>query len=432
MSAASAPKLPPTPLERSPRPELGTARIPKERYTQRAFATREWERMWTRTWLLAGFESDIPEPGDYFTFEIGIESILVIRQRDGSIGARYNVCLHRGNRLREPGRGHAELFSCLFHGWQYDIDGRLLRPLDPESFPQGCDGLDLRPVRCDTWAGFVFLCLDADAEPLRDYLGVIPEHLDPYHFEEWKIAYDATIEIECNWKTCVDAFNEAYHLSATHAWTISFTDDLNTEYDCYDKHTRMIFPEVQASPRHAGAGTVTPGIRDMFLKRVGVDVESFEGGPDAARAAFAEAIRKLGPPLGADFSELNESQMCDDFHYTIFPNVTFNIFGRSAWLFRHRPHPSDPNRMYFDLFNLVRLPNAEMPRAEHEFHVSDDDFRLDLVGGGGDLLAQDTYNLPRIQQGMHSAGFEGLHLGDQELRIRHFHSVLDRYLDDAS
>ena len=88
MTAASAPRLAPTPLERAPRPELGTERIPKERYTSPEFAAREWERMWTRAWLLAGFESDIPEPGDYFTFEIGNESILVVRQGSGEIAAR--------------------------------------------------------------------------------------------------------------------------------------------------------------------------------------------------------------------------------------------------------------------------------------------------------------------------------------------------------
>jgi phenylpropionate dioxygenase-like ring-hydroxylating dioxygenase large terminal subunit len=90
--------------------------------------------MWTRTWLIAGRASDAPNPGDYFTFEIGPESVLVIRQPDGSLAARYNVCMHRGNRLREPGRGHAESFSCLFHGWRYGIDGKLLAVLDPESF----------------------------------------------------------------------------------------------------------------------------------------------------------------------------------------------------------------------------------------------------------------------------------------------------------
>jgi phenylpropionate dioxygenase-like ring-hydroxylating dioxygenase large terminal subunit len=218
-----------TPHERAPVPDLGSAAIPKERYTSREYAELEWQRMWTRVWLCAGRESDAPQPGDYFSFEIGSESLLVIRQRDGSLAARYNVCTHRGNRLREPGRGHAEAFACLFHGWRFDIDGTLVAPLDPESFPQGCHGLDLRPVRCETWAGFVFVCLDPSAAPLREYLGVIPEHLDPYHFESWQLTFDCTIEIECNWKTSVDAFNEAYHLSATHAWTIEFSDDVKRE-----------------------------------------------------------------------------------------------------------------------------------------------------------------------------------------------------------
>ncbi|MCS5636600.1 MAG: hypothetical protein NZ990_08780, partial [Myxococcota bacterium] len=136
------------------------------------------------------------------------------------------------------------------------------------------------------------------------------------------------------------------------------------------------------------------------------------------------------PAMGVDFSELHDAQLVDDFHYSIFPNITLNIFGRSAWLFRHRPHASDPDKMYFDFFNLVRLPKADLPRAEHEFLVARDDLRLDPLGGGGDLLAQDTYNLPRIQRGMHSSGFSGLHLGDQEIRIRHFHSVLDRYIGE--
>jgi phenylpropionate dioxygenase-like ring-hydroxylating dioxygenase large terminal subunit len=415
-------------MERAPDPDLGTAAIPKERYTSAAYAQREWDGMWTKVWLMAGRASDIPEPGDYFTFEIGTESILVIRQADGSIGARYNVCMHRGNRLREPGRGHAELFSCLFHGWKYGIDGTLVEALDAHSFPQGCEGLDLRPVGCDTWAGFVFVTLNDEAEPLLDYLGVIPEHLGPYHFDEWKVTFDCTIEIDCNWKTSVDAFNEAYHLAATHTWTLEFSDDVNTTYDCYDKHTRMIFPEVQASPRHAGAGTVTQGMRDMFLSRVGVDAASFEGGPAEARKAYADAIRKMAPALGCDMSELNEEQMCDDFHYTVFPNLTFNTHSLFTWVFTHRPHPSDPNKMFFDFWALLRAPAQDIERPQKQFFSTQDGDSLDGVCEGGELLDEDLYNLPRIQAGMRSRAFESLHLGEQEIRIRHFHHVLEGYL----
>jgi phenylpropionate dioxygenase-like ring-hydroxylating dioxygenase large terminal subunit len=387
--------------------------------------------MWTKVWLLAGRESDLPEPGDYFTFEIGPESVLILRQRDGSLAARYNVCMHRGNRLREPGRGHTDELGCAFHGWRYDIDGRLLEALDADTFPQGvpCDRLSLRAVRCETWAGFVFVCLDPEAEPLLDYLGVVPEQLAAYRLENWKIALDVTIEIDCNWKTSLDAFNEAYHIAATHTWTLEFTDDVNTRYDCFERHTRMIFPELQPSPRHPGFGTVTPGIREMFLERVGVDGAAFRGDVPAARKAFAEAVRSMAPMLGADFSELDDSQMCDDFHYTIFPNVTFNTHSLFLWVFTHRPHADDPNKMYFDFVNLVNAPAQEVARPDKRvLRVADGDTAEGLLEGG-ELLDEDLYNLPRVQRGMRSRAFESLHLGEQEVRILHFHDTLMRYLD---
>ena len=422
----------PTPMAKMPEPDLAYAPIPKVRYTSPEFAALEWERMWTRVWLLAGRESDAPEPGDYFSFEVGPESVLVVRQRDGSLAARHNVCMHRGNRLREPGRGHAEEFRCLFHGWQYGIDGSLIQALDPHCFPQGlpADRLDLRLVRCETWAGFVFVCLDPEAAPLRDYLGVIPEHLDPYGFERWKVAYDCTIEIECNWKTSVDAFNEAYHLSSTHAWTTAFSDDVRTVYDCYERHTRMIFPEVQASPRVAPAGTVTPEMKEMFLERMGV--KGFEGTADEARKAYAEAIHAMAPMLGADFSELTLSQMCDDYHYTIFPNVTFNTHSLFVWVFTHRPHPTDPNRMFFDFINLVNAPDQDVPRPEKELYSTARGDTLEGKCEGGELLDEDLYNLPRIQAGMRSGAFDQLHLGTQEVRILHHHATLMSYLGDGA
>jgi len=428
-------KLPATPLERAPVPDLGHATIPKERYLSREWADLEHAHLWPRVWLLAGLESDLAAPGDYLTFEIGRESVVVVRQREGGLAAFHNVCTHRGNRLVEPGRGNARRFTCLYHAWRFGIDGRLEAALDAETFPQGCprDALGLAPVRCDRWAGLVWINLDPDAEPLRDYLDVIPRHLDPYHFEEMKLLDDCTLEIACNWKTSMDAFHEAYHIYGTHPDTLDVNDDVDVPIDCYDRHSRMLLKLGVASPRHPEHGKVTARIRDHFLGTAGIDPVTFTGSAADVRPAVAKAVREVqGPALGADFSELHDEQLVDDFHYSIFPNLTFNIFGRSAWVFRHRPHPTDPDRMYFDFWNLVRLPRADVPRPEHRFHVSHDDLVLDPVGGGGELLAQDTFNLPRVQAGMHSTGFRGLHLGDQEIRIRHFHSVLERYIPRAA
>lgn len=418
-------------MERQPAPDLPYEPIPKERYTSKEFAQREWDSMWTKVWLMAGRESDIPNPGDYFTWDIGLESLLIVRQHDGSIAARYNVCMHRGNRLCESGRGHVERFFCGFHGWQYNIDGSLKKALDEESFEQGvpCEKLKLAEARCDTWAGFIFVSLNKDVEPLADYLGIIPEHLDPYQFENWKLDFDCTIEIDCNWKTSVDAFNEAYHVAATHTWTLEFSDDVNTTCDCYDKHTRMIFPELQASPRHSGADTVTKGMKEMFLQRVGVDTDNFDGDTADARNAFAEAIRGMAPMLGANFDELNDAQMCDDFHYTVFPNVTFNTHSMFVWVFMHRPHPSDPNKMYFDFFNLSNTPAIDVARPEKKNYSTANNDTLAEAFTGAEVLDEDLYNLPRIQQGMNSSAFNALHLSTQEVRILHHHATLMEYLE---
>jgi phenylpropionate dioxygenase-like ring-hydroxylating dioxygenase large terminal subunit len=424
-----------TPLDRAPRPVLGTAPIPKERYVSAEFARLERERLWPRVWLLAGVERDLPAPGDYLTYEIADESILVVRQTDGTLRAHHNVCMHRGNRLREPGRGHARLFVCQYHGWRYGLDGALVQALDPHTFPQGCPrtALDLRPVRCETWAGFVFVNLDPEAAPLGDYLGVLPAHLDPYHFEEMTVVDDWTIEIPCNWKTSLDAFNEAYHIAATHSDTLPFNDDVDVPIDCYERHSRMILKLGVQSPRLRPTGAVNGEIQQHFLARYGIDPATFHGGPSDVRPAIAAAVRRtVAPALGADVSELHDAQLSDDFHYTLFPNVTLNVFGVSAWVFRHRPHPDDPNRMLFDFWDLLRAPGQAVPRAAHRRVVLTDDLTLDLASGGGKLLGQDLYNLPRIQAGMRSRGYAGLHLGDQEIRIRHFHHVLDGYLGHTS
>lgn len=416
-----------TPAEKAPEPVLGHGIIAKERYTSTAFMKLEWERVWTRAWNCAGRLQDLKDPGDYFTTELGTESILIVRERPGDDGIRayYNVCGHRGNRLRSPGLGHARSFQCAYHFFEYGLDGSLCHIPDRETFsgsvPAGRQ--QLVELRTGTWGGFVFFNMDPDCEPLQDFLGVIPEHLDPYHFEQQCLVNDRTIEWDCNWKTSVDAFNEVYHVQGIHPQLLQMLDDVNVQIDLYERHNRYLVPFGLVSPRYPNQVEITEPLKAM-MKSAGIDPATFTGAMADVRPALQAATRDKATRLGIDVSELNDDQMTDDYHYFVFPNLTFNVHATGFMLFRQRPHPSDPNRMFFDLQNFVRIPPGATPppRPEHE-HSRHGEVSLGLV------LDQDAHNLPRVQQGMNSRAFEGLWINDKERRIRHMHRTLDDYIE---
>ena len=120
-----------TPAHKYPDPDLGTDLIPKERYTSAEFMKLEWERMWTKTWMIGGRHEVIPEPGDWMSHEIGRESLIFVRQVDMSIKGFFNVCPHRGNRIvAKDASGSATTLKCRYHHWEWTPDGALFnRPL---------------------------------------------------------------------------------------------------------------------------------------------------------------------------------------------------------------------------------------------------------------------------------------------------------------
>jgi phenylpropionate dioxygenase-like ring-hydroxylating dioxygenase large terminal subunit len=414
---------PETPAGKAPDPGLGHGLIRKERYTSADFMRLEWERMWTKVWLLGGLASDIPEPGDYICTEIGRESVLIVRQRDGGVRAFYNVCLHRGNRLRPEGVSSAESFKCQYHHWEYDLDGSFKRIPDLDTFPQGappCRGLVELP--CDTWGSFVWFSLNPGIGPLADYLDPMPLHLDPYNFHRMALTRDITVEWACNWKTSVDAFNESYHVQGIHPQLLYYLHDLDIQIDCYERHNRYLIPFGTVSPRVRKPPAIPDPIK-VIMKAAGMDPADYDEPLENIRRDVQKWKRKHGPAQGKDYSRLNDDQLTDDYHYLIFPNVTLNVHADDLMLFRQRPHPEDPNRMYYDVWTFELVPEgAERPRRPRHQHFRYGDKSIGLV------LDQDAQNLPGVQAGMNSAAFQGLWLGAQELRIRHFHKVLDDYV----
>lgn len=416
---------PETPTEKASDPQLGDAMIDARRYTSAQFMQLEWERLWSRVWLLGARELDMPEPGDYVVTEIGRESVLIVRQSDGGLRAFYNVCQHRGNRLRSCGvgtTGSTRSIACAYHHWEYELDGSYRRIPDLDTFPQGRPPRGLKELRCDRWGGFIWYTLNESPEPLQEFLGVIPQHLDPYNFNRMVQTRDITVEWHCNWKTSVDAFNESYHVQGIHPQLLWYLHDLDIQIDCYERHSRYLIPFGTLSPRVRKPPGIPEPIKTI-MKGAGMDPADYDGPIGNIRHDVQKHKRALGATQGRDYSRLNDDQLTDDYHYFIFPNLSLNVHADDFWIFRQRPHPTDPDRMFYDIMTYELVPEGTPwpERAPHRRWQHGDK-------SIGTVLDQDAANLPGVQAGMHSAGFNGLWIGRQELRIRHFHKVIDDYV----
>jgi phenylpropionate dioxygenase-like ring-hydroxylating dioxygenase large terminal subunit len=405
------------------------------RYNSVEFMQREWDRMWTRTWLLAGVESDAADPGDFFVFELGPESIIVTRNREGALTAMYNACQHRGNRILTRERGSLPAFTCPYHGWRYDLEGKLLLVPDADRFEQGtpCDRLSLKPVRVESWAGLVWINMDPDCGPLADFLGVIPEQLEPYHFEAMVLAEDQTVTVDANWKTVIDNFNEQYHVDFIHPQHASFVDCYNAENELWPfGHRRVIVEGGVVNPRYP-IPTEVPPVLSAVIQPIGLNPADFSGRVTEVRRAIQLRKREISVERGVDFSAFTDEQLSDVYQYDLFPNIIMTIQADELWIMRPRPHPTDPNRCFFDKIVLKATfsPSAPPPsqgRPEREVLT-----REDVLAGRTSMnitVDQDLFYLPFMQAGMASRGFTQAWLNQDESRVQHFHDWLDICMAD--
>src|SRR5262245_2985479 len=152
------------------RPVAEASHAPGALYASPEIYRLEVERLFRRDWLFVGREEELSEPGDYLTLRIADEPIIVARARDGALHASYNMCAHRGVEVVQ-GRGSARTFMCPYHGWTYDLDGRLLGA----GYMKGCVGFEagtvrLRPIRLETWRRNIFVSFDESAPPLAEHV----------------------------------------------------------------------------------------------------------------------------------------------------------------------------------------------------------------------------------------------------------------------
>jgi len=191
--------------------------IPTGRYTDPAFYELEKERLFARTWLFVGHESEWAESGSYRQMTRSGAPIVVVRGEDDLLRAFYNSCRHRGAPVTRDECGTARRLTCQYHSWSYGLDGGLRAVPDSRSFAElDKDALALVPVRCEVWDGWVFINEDLDAQPLVEFLGPLAEQMSEINGRAMRAVGTQVHHLECNWKLMVDAFLEVYHVRTVH------------------------------------------------------------------------------------------------------------------------------------------------------------------------------------------------------------------------
>ena len=235
----------------SPAQGQSDADVSIERYFSKQWHDREVEKVWRKTWQLACRLEDIPNVGDHVIYEIVHDSLIVTRTSPTEIRAYVNSCLHRGTMLRTEG-GCVKQFRCPFHGFTWNLDGKLKVIPGEWDFPHVDKvNMSLPEARVGTWGGFVFINFDADCEPLDTYLENLPEHFEAFNLEDRYVAAHVAKIMPCNWKLAMEAFVEAYHVPFAHPQVLGYYGDSNTQYDVWPgvRHvSRMISVQGVASP----------------------------------------------------------------------------------------------------------------------------------------------------------------------------------------
>jgi phenylpropionate dioxygenase-like ring-hydroxylating dioxygenase large terminal subunit len=422
--------------------------VPVGDYISSEFLQAEKARMWPRVWQMACREEEIPKVGDYVTYEIFEESIIVVRTAADRIEAYYNVCPHRGRRLA-TGCGHTVQFHCRFHGWKWRLDGKPAEVVDRHDWGESLkdEEISLARVRCETWGGWVFVNQDETAEPLAAFLEPAKAMLDPFEFDKMRYKWRKQIVAPCNWKVGLEAFDEAYHVQTTHRQLLDYHDDL-TYSAAQGKHGMFGFgPDKKFglnSPRLGPVqGDVRKGLHE-FNREIYETLDATTTNdmleaskrlmelPETASyyevvGAFAQFHMELAAKRGVEWPNVSIEQLIaagTDWH--IFPNMVFLHQPTNLLGYRARPNGDDPDSCIFDVYALERYAPGEEPKAV-EVEVK---AKWEGLDEWGLILQQDFENMEFVQLGMKSKGFKGARTNPaQERAVSNFHATLHAYIN---
>lgn len=398
-------------------PELGTGPVSYDDAVSEEFFLAEREAVFKRSWLKVGRIDQLPRVGSYFTRElVGLGSIVIVKQADGTVKALHNVCAHRGNKVvwqehpAEETKGSCKAFTCKYHGWRYGLDGKVDHVTNEDQFFDLDKGsLGMPELHCDTWAGFIFVNFDPHAQPLRSFLGEKFTAVESYPFEKMTEHYGYKTKVKGNWKLSIDTILEWYHPPYVHGRFID-RDVSKAEklvpppdsyyYDLFTSHMLNSVPgPPQLPPRKPGElGPAQRNQRWIYkLLRAGLF------GPDD--------VQDIGP-LPDVLNPGNIKSWGND-AYWLFPNFSVQIWARNFYItYQYWPETVGEHSYELDIY-FPPPRNAAERLAQEMTAQTTIEFAM-----------QDSNTVEATHSALATGANREFHLSDQELMIRNFHKVV--------
>jgi phenylpropionate dioxygenase-like ring-hydroxylating dioxygenase large terminal subunit len=345
--------------------------LPAWCYWDEEFHRAECERLFRPSWQVVCHDSDIARPGDWHRLDFLGESLIVVRQVDGGVRAFTNVCRHRGSTILDGQSGCAKKLVCPYHGWTYELDGRLTGVPHKGDYP----GLEmnrhgLAPVENEVWQGFVFVRLEGGGPSVAEMMAPYLDQVAPYRFGDLRAVGRVTLRPrEVNWKNVADNYSDGLHIPVAH-----------------------------------------PGLTRLFGRSYGVEAQAHVDRMwgDLVERPSTNLSERAYQALLPAVPHLPEASQRRWLYFKLWPNVAFDIYPDQVDFMQFLP--VSPTR------TLIREISYALPDARREMRAARYlNWRINRQ-----VNAEDSALIARVQQGMASRSFTTGPLGKSEVCLRHF------------
>jgi phenylpropionate dioxygenase-like ring-hydroxylating dioxygenase large terminal subunit len=365
--------------------------IPVERFTSDEFWELEQKYLWPRSWVIAGRSEDIPNVGDFFTFDdLGVP-ILLIRGKDSQVRAFYNTCQHRGAPVVRESSGTSKLLRCQYHSWSYDIDsGQLVSVPDERDFvdldkTERC----LPTISCAVWDNWIFVNQDANAISLAEHIGSIADEMSEFQGQSLRTVAKQSEIVPCNWKVTAEAFLEVYHF----------------------RHIHSRNGESLLDNRGATMGLLPNGCSRMVtpFSKTSYTALGMKNWDDYKHVVL---------PGFTNIETVNDMVRCTSTAFGIFPNLITPVAAYGFPFITFWPIDKQTTRIDWTHYAPIDFDPREGLPANWQARL--DNFAL--------IMQEDFWNMAPMQKSLESPAMRGMPINYQERRIWNFHEEVDRLI----